>query len=74
MNADGTNQQRLTNNPASDVYPHWSPDGTYLTFEAWVLSLNGGMQIYTIKSDGSGKAVKLTNSKTQGYLVTGWRD
>ena len=53
---------------------HWSPDGTYLAFDAWDLSLNGGMQIYTIKSDGSGKAVKLTNSKTQGYLVTGWRE
>ncbi len=53
---------------------YWSPDGTYLAFDAWDLSLKGGMQIYTIKSNGSGKAVKLTNSKNQGYLVTGWRE
>ena len=53
---------------------YWSPMGTYLAFDAWDLSLQGGMQIYKIKSDGSGKAVKLTNSKTQGYLVSGWRE
>jgi dipeptidyl aminopeptidase/acylaminoacyl peptidase len=32
MNADGTNQTRLTNNPASDYGPRWSPDGTKIAF------------------------------------------
>ena len=53
---------------------YWSPMGTYLAFDAWASIPYSGMQIYKIKSDGSGKAVQLTNSKTQGYLVTGWRD
>ena len=30
MNADGTNQVRLTNNSVADDYPTWSPDGTRL--------------------------------------------
>ena len=33
MNADGTGQTRITNNPASDDAPAWSPDGTKIAFE-----------------------------------------
>lgn len=33
MNADGSNQTRLTNNSASDVYAAWSPDGTKIAFQ-----------------------------------------
>src|SRR5437773_3962774 len=32
MNADGTNQTRLTTNPAADIEPDWSPDGTTIAF------------------------------------------
>jgi len=32
MNADGTRQVRLTNNPASDHIPAWSPDGSKIAF------------------------------------------
>jgi len=32
MNADGGGQTRLTNNPASDDSPSWSPDGTRIAF------------------------------------------
>jgi TolB protein len=32
MNADGSAQTNLTNNPASDGDPAWSPDGTKLAF------------------------------------------
>ncbi len=53
---------------------YWSPMVTYLAFDAWASIPYSGMQIYKIKSDGSGNAVQLTNSKTQGYVVTGWRD
>ena len=30
MNADGTGQKNLTNNPADDYNPAWSPDGRKL--------------------------------------------
>ena len=32
MNADGSGQTRLTNNPAADGEPAWSPDGTKIAF------------------------------------------
>lgn len=32
MNADGSNVQRLTTNPASDSDPAWSPDGEKIAF------------------------------------------
>jgi len=32
MNADGTGQTRLTTNPAHDVDPAWSPDGSHIAF------------------------------------------
>ncbi len=46
MNADGTGQTQLTFTPEeSDVYPIWSPDGTYLAFEReeiWIMDPNNG--------------------------------
>jgi hypothetical protein len=32
MNADGTNQNRLTFDPATDLYPVWSPDGNSIAY------------------------------------------
>src|SRR5689334_19079267 len=32
MNADGSGQTRLTNNPRGDEFPAWSPDGTKIAF------------------------------------------
>ncbi|MDP8886983.1 MAG: hypothetical protein M3M91_04240, partial [Thermoproteota archaeon] len=32
MNADGSNQTRLTNSPAWDSLPSWSPDGSLIAF------------------------------------------
>ena len=50
VNADGSNLRQLTNNPAADTHPRWSPDGTSLLFlstrkegqQAWLLPLLGG--------------------------------
>src|SRR5437867_4359253 len=33
MNADGSGQVNLTNNPAYDDFPVWSPDGTKIAFD-----------------------------------------
>ncbi len=53
MDADGSNRIRLTNDPAGDVSPFWSPDGTKIgftraignDFEVWVMDADGSNQI-----------------------------
>ena len=50
MDADGNNIRKLTDNPAADYHPRWSPDGKSLLFlstrhegpQAWLLPLDGG--------------------------------
>ena len=51
MNADGTNQTRLTNNSASDTYPAFSPDSGQIAFDS---NRDGNDEIYVMKADGSG--------------------
>lgn len=51
----------------------WSPDAQWLAFDAMPLSISAARQIYKIRADGSGKSATLTNSKKQGYILTGWR-
>ena len=57
MSADGSNQTRLTNNPASDTSPTWSPDGTRIAF---VSNRDGDPNIYVMNADGTG-VTKLTS-------------
>ena len=50
MSSDGTQVDQLTNNPATDLEPVWSPDSTQLAFtsnrdgqlEVFLLSVSGG--------------------------------
>ena len=50
MDAEGTNQIRLTNHPTWDIQPSWSPDGGRIAF---VSDRNGGnYQIYVMDSNG----------------------
>ena len=69
MDSDGGNQQNLTNNPASDHSPSWSPDGKRIVF----VSDRAGhakdgihgrptYEIYVIDADGSNPQ-NLTNHR-----------
>jgi Tol biopolymer transport system component len=55
MNADGTGQTQLTNNPGLDGSPDWSPDGTKIAFS----NFNG--EIYVMNADGTGQT-RLTDN------------
>jgi len=50
MDADGSNRTNLTNSPAVDQHPTWSPDGTQIAFET---DRDGNMEIYVMNADGS---------------------
>lgn len=61
MNADGSEQQRLTNEAAADFDPAWSPDGQRIAF---VSERAGNREIYIINSDGTG-LMRLTNTSSE---------
>jgi Tol biopolymer transport system component len=50
INADGTNLTRLTNDPAVDEEPAWSPDGKRIAF---VSNRSGSSELYVMHGDGS---------------------
>lgn len=57
VNADGTGETNLTNDPADDTEPAWSPDGSRIAFST---NRDGNYEIYTMSADGSG-LVRLTH-------------
>jgi TolB protein len=61
MNGDGSGLVNLTDNPASDNAPVWSPDGTQLVFES---NRDGNLELYIMNADGSGQT-NLTNNPTE---------
>ena len=52
MDADGGNQQRVTQNPSRDWNPSWSPDGKRITFVS-NREDDGNHEIYVINTDGN---------------------
>jgi len=63
MNVDGSNLIQLTDNPAEDGYPVWSPDGTKIVFES---KRDGSFAIYLMNADGS-EQTRLTNHPSNNF-------
>jgi len=50
MNADGTDPRNLTNHPAWDLDPAWSPDGSRIAFTS---DRDGNEEVYVMNADGT---------------------
>lgn len=57
VNADGTDEARLTDDPALDQFPAWSPDGSEIVFQT---DRYGNFDVYVMDSDG-GREINLTS-------------
>jgi len=62
--ADGSNPRNLTNHPAFEGWPAWSPDGTRIAFAG---NRNAAYQIFVMRADGSD--VQLV-ANTEGRATT----
>ncbi len=50
MNADSSDQYKLTDNNAMDISPAWSPDGSQIAF---ITNRDGNDEVYVMNADGS---------------------
>ncbi len=65
MNADGTEQTRLTNAPANDTNPRFSPDGQTIAFDSDRVAGStrlGNPDIYVMNADGTEQIRLMSNS------------
>ena len=60
MNADGSDVTNLSQNPAFDADPAWSPDESMITFAT---DRNGRFEIAVMNADGSGQTVIASGSQ-----------
>lgn len=82
MNADGTNQTRLTDDPAYDMSPGWSPDGKHIVFDTQrdsyppaEVGIGPESEIHVIAVDGS-EDIRLTKNEEEdrfpAWGLNGW--
>lgn len=77
-NVDGSDLQRLTNDPAEDGLPAWSPDGNAIAF---VSNRGGPWAVWAMTPDGSGQRQLFTMQGspdgqvgTDTYASRGWAE
>ena len=64
MNPDGSEQTRISLNPAHNSDARWSPDGSKIVFKS---QRDGNFEIYTMNNDGSGVTRITTNPADDMY-------
>ena len=68
MDADGGNQQNLTNNPNDDKFPSWSPDGKQIVFQSDRVDFRNP-EIYVMDADGGNPQGLTENLKIELFPV-----
>ena len=71
MDADGGNQQRLTENRKNDWNPSWSPDGKRIVFASDRKGDVESFEIYVMDADG-GNQQRLTNNPKHDDWQPSW--
>jgi Tol biopolymer transport system component len=72
MNADGTDQARLTFNNVIDANPSWSPNGQEIAFHRQLFVLPGlnppnGCELFAVRADGSGQERQITHHAPNSF-------
>jgi Tol biopolymer transport system component/serine/threonine protein kinase len=66
INNDGSELLQLTDNPATDGDPEWSPDGSKILFAS---ERDGNFEVYVMNADGSEQA-RLTENDARDWAPT----
>lgn len=64
MNADGSDQTNISSNPANDLAPTRSPDGTRIAFAS---NRDGNQQIYVMNADGTNQT-RISNNNANDNI------
>jgi Tol biopolymer transport system component/formylglycine-generating enzyme required for sulfatase activity len=67
MSADVSDLQQLTDHPAEDYWPTWSPDGAQIAFTS---ERDGDFEIYAVNADGSN--LRRLTQETGNDLEPAW--
>ena len=70
MNSNGKGRRiNLTNHPAVDQEPTWSPDGTKIAFAT---NRDGNFEVYVVNADNGANAINLTNNSSSNEFEPNW--
>jgi dipeptidyl aminopeptidase/acylaminoacyl peptidase len=74
--ADGTEQRRITNDPAHETSPSWSPDGSQIVFAATSdpvpIRPDPDYDLFVVNADGTGRLLLLLSTEHGSEFDPAW--